>query len=185
LICFGGKVCKDVYSLQIEVDTLPDNGLKLRYELIGNMTKLSIPAPQPPAEIEGLWNHTCFEAFVAVEGERGYREFNFSPSGQWAAFGFSSNRKRSDWKSARFPEIMIERDQVGCFRLEANIAGEDMPSNVGEKPLQLGLTAVVESSDGNLSFWALTHPSDRPDFHLRDGFTCILVPEKTFRTSSD
>lgn len=31
--------------------------------------------------------------------------------------------------------------------------------------LRLALCAVIEASDGSLSYWALAHPADRPDFH--------------------
>ena len=34
--------------------------------------------------------------------------------------------------------------------------------------------AVVEETDGRLSYWALTHPAERPDFHHRDGFVLVL-----------
>ena len=34
--------------------------------------------------------------------------------------------------------------------------------------------AVVEETDGRLSYWALTHPAERPDFHHRDGFVLPL-----------
>jgi hypothetical protein len=36
--------------------------------------------------------------------------------------------------------------------------------------MRVGLTAVVESTDGRLTYWALAHPSPAPDFHHADGF---------------
>jgi hypothetical protein len=36
--------------------------------------------------------------------------------------------------------------------------------------LRLGLAAVIERTDGGHSYWALTHPGDRPDFHDPAGF---------------
>jgi len=41
--------------------------------------------------------------------------------------------------------------------------------------LRIGLSAVIEASDG-LSYWALRHPVDKPDFHDADGFALLLEP---------
>ena len=37
-------------------------------------------------------------------------------------------------------------------------------------PARLGLTAVIEEAGGRLSYWALRHPAERPDFHDAGGF---------------
>jgi len=37
------------------------------------------------------------------------------------------------------------------------------------------LTAVIETQDGNLSYWALHHPAERPDFHRNAGWTAELA----------
>ncbi|MFN9692678.1 MAG: DOMON-like domain-containing protein [Synechococcaceae cyanobacterium] len=36
--------------------------------------------------------------------------------------------------------------------------------------LELGVTAVLERQDGQLSYWAFCHPASEPDFHDRAGF---------------
>jgi hypothetical protein len=36
--------------------------------------------------------------------------------------------------------------------------------------LRLGLSALIEDSDGGKSFWALAHPPGAPDFHHADNF---------------
>jgi hypothetical protein len=41
--------------------------------------------------------------------------------------------------------------------------------------LRVGLTAVMERTDGRTSFWALAHPSPRPDFHDARGFVAHLA----------
>lgn len=176
LNCFNSADCNSVQSLRVEVQSTLEGDLQLHYELTGDLIKLRIPAPHPPAQVEELWNHTCFEVFVGVEGEPGYHEFNFSPSGQWAAYAFSDYRKRIVWAARQAPEIITTRDQFGQLKLKAYIGTEDMPENMTGKRLQLGLAAVIESNDGDCSYWALLHPSERPDFHHRAGFACILSP---------
>jgi hypothetical protein len=46
----------------------------------------------------------------------------------------------------------------------------------GASALRLALSAVIEETDGHLSYWALAHPAERPDFHHRDGFVLALEP---------
>jgi hypothetical protein len=40
--------------------------------------------------------------------------------------------------------------------------------------LRLGLAAVVEDKARALSYWALKHPAEKPDFHHADGFVIDL-----------
>ena len=39
-----------------------------------------------------------------------------------------------------------------------------------DRPLEVAIAAVIQAPDGRLTYWALTHPGPRPDFHRRDGF---------------
>jgi hypothetical protein len=80
LIPHPATPCPAIHTLNATVERLADGDLRLRYTLRGDVAQVLIPAPQPPVFTDGLWQHTCFEAFVAVEGETAYREFNFSPS---------------------------------------------------------------------------------------------------------
>jgi hypothetical protein len=124
---------------------------------------------------DGLWQHTCFEAFVA-NGESGYREFNFAPSGEWAAYAFTDYRLRdSTWQAAQSPRITTQRD-AESFELSATLPAALFPTDTAT--LLLGLTAVIETTDGMLSYWALKHPGERPDFHLREGF-CLRIATDT------
>jgi len=40
--------------------------------------------------------------------------------------------------------------------------------------LRLGLAAVIEDRAQVLSYWALKHPAEKPDFHHADGFVIDL-----------
>jgi hypothetical protein len=122
-----------------------------------------------------LWQHTCFEAFIAVAGEAPYREFNFSPSGQWAAYGFSDYRERNGWVASQAPSIRFERTP-DTLSLVAVMAAADLPPSNVDNPRLLGLTAVIGAVDGSKSYWALRHPAGQPDFHHRDGFTHEIWP---------
>lgn len=168
-----------IKELYIDVKALYENdGLTLRYELVGAVGNLLIPEPQLPAEKEGLWQHTCFEAFIAVVDDETctrYHEFNFSPSGQWAAYAFNNYRQRKVWHISNPPTIHCTRSS-NQLTLETVIHIADLPDKPPHQPYRLGLTAVLETKAGELSYWALCHPPGTPDFHHRRGFTLSLNP---------
>ena len=51
-----------------------------------------IPQVVDPARADELWRTTCFEAFLRPAGGNAYQEWNFAPSGEWAAYDFSGYR---------------------------------------------------------------------------------------------
>ena len=141
--------------------------LELRYTLKGELHRVRIPEPRRPLFADELWRHTCFEVFVRDQSSEAYHEFNFSPSGEWAAYAFSGYRQgmRSPEDFPR-PQIALRRE-ARALTLEAGV-------EIGSAPAQLALSAVVEDTDGTVSYWALTHPSARPDFHHPDAFALHL-----------
>lgn len=173
LACHPDTASTAVLAVYAEVELQPQGALHLSYELTGDLAQIRIPAPQPSAAVDGLWEHTCFEVFIAVAGEVGYHEFNFSPSGQWAAFAFSDYRVRSEWTVSKAPAISFTQSN-GHLLLETDIVATDLPQSIAGIPLQLGLTAVIEVNDGSRSYWALHHPEAHPDFHHRAGFILSL-----------
>ena len=118
-----------------------------------------IPAPAEPARAADLWQTTCFEAFLRPLGEDGYREWNFAPSGEWAAYDFTSTRTGMTEAEAADPYIRTE-DNFTWWALGSSIA---VPADTS---WELGLSAVLEEKDGTKSYWALAHPNpEKPDFH--------------------
>ena len=62
----------------------------------------------------------------------------------------------------------------GLRRSLATVAG-DLSANAVQMTLAaFGLTAVIETLDGAISYWALAHPAEKPDFHHPDSFILIL-----------
>lgn len=135
--------------------------LALTFRLEGDLAALAIPAAAAPDRTDGLWEHTCFEAFVGGEGD-GYLELNFSPSGQWAVYRFDGYRAGMAALEIAPPRIEVTRTGDG-LELRTTL---DLPP---AEPTRLGLTAVIEAADGSMSYWALKHPPGRPDFHHAAG----------------
>ena len=65
----------------------------MAYYIRGDIARLRVAPAQAPVRRDELWRTTCFEAFVMTEGDSRYREFNFAPSGAWAAYAFSRYRQ--------------------------------------------------------------------------------------------
>jgi hypothetical protein len=154
----------------VTVTARPKGAIALAFLLEGAPSRLSIPESRPPGRVDGLWRHTCFEAFVMAGNGPGYREFNFSPSGEWAAYAFSGYREGGLLETRSNPGIVVRRP-ADRLELDAVLQPECLPPG---KLLRLGLSAVLEDVDGKLSHWALKHPPGKPDFHHTDAFALEL-----------
>lgn len=155
--------------------------LLLCYHLHGDLRRLRLPPPTAPGPLDGLWRHTCFEAFVARHGAAAYREFNFSPSGQWAAYRFIDQRVRDSRAPANQavpPPVLRTQRSADHLSLLARLPGPVCTEGDPSQPLLIGLSAVIETDNGQLSYWALQHPAEQPDFHHRSGFAAVsdLLP---------
>ncbi len=150
------------------------SGMRLAYTLHGSLDTLVMPAPARPARRDELWRHTCFEAFVRIAGEAAYAEFNFSPSGEWSAYGFDAYRAGMRELALASPPRMRVVGQSD--RLQVDVHVDELPAPWGAAArLLLALTAVVEHAGGAISYWSVAHPAGRPDFHHEDG--CVVACE--------
>ena len=137
----------------------------LEYVLEGDIDGLRVPATRPPRVADKLWQHTCCELFVARADEPGYREFNFSPSGEWAAYAFGAYRDGAPMHIDA-PGIRVERERERLM-LNASVRAED-------EALKIGACAVIEDARGVISYWALRHGPGKPDFHHPAAFAMTL-----------
>jgi len=172
LVCHPQTPSEAIQGIDALVGVAPDNTLTLFFALACDLSYLRIPDLQPSGRADGLWRHTCFEAFVMADKGPGYREFNLSPSGEWAAYDFRGYRDGGELESESAPTIVVRRTP-NRLQLEAQIDRDLLPLG---RSLRLGLSAVVEDIDGTRSYWALEHPRGEPDFHHTDSFTLQLGP---------
>ncbi len=158
--------------------SLNSTGLQLVYVVAGNCAAMRVPhATDRPGPADGLWRHTCLEAFVAVDGYSAYREFNFSPSGQWAIYSFASERVRmpGEVDAAMQPKMHIHSGSEQ-LTLTAHLPWTALPPR--GSALCIALSAVIEAANGQLSHWALQHPCEQPDFHHPAGRALRLALPK-------
>lgn len=138
--------------------------LLVRFMTVEDTDGIAWPDEAASERADGLWQTTCFEAFV--ETDDGYWEYNLSPSSRWASYRFKSYRQGMTTaaetvvsKGMRFPGFN------GI--LEAQI---ELP----EGARRLGFSTVIQAVKGTIHYWALAHPSDKPDFHHPDSFILDL-----------
>ncbi len=168
LVPFPGKPHPKI-AINVEATRLRGQ-LRLWYVITGAIEGLVMPPLGKPAREDGLWHHSCCEAFVRSGAGTAYREINLSPSGKWAAYDFDAYRKGGSNPEMRPP--MISTAVVkGRFAVGADL---HFDGAMASAPWHVGLSAVIEAKDGNKSYWALSHAGDKPDFHNADCFTLEL-----------
>ncbi len=148
-----------------------NGGLQIVYAIHGLNLDLRIPTVHAPAPADGLWKTTCCEIFLGSIGQTGYREFNFSPSGQWATYEFSGTRQRAPHAfDCPAPDLAFERSE-DLLKLTATLPKQALPK---AETLRIAVSTILEIEGGDLGYWALAHPPGKPDFHQHAGFVLSL-----------
>jgi hypothetical protein len=143
--------------------------VSLRYVLSGAIRAVELAPEAEPSRADELWRHTCLEAFV--QAGDGYIEINLAPSTQWAAYRFDGYRQGMRPADILAPQIKAHR-QSDRFELTAVVNLDGL--GLDDLDWRVGLSAVVESADKSICYWALKHPPGRPDFHNADCFALEL-----------
>lgn len=144
--------------------------LNLWFGVSAPITRFLVPEPAAePARRDALWQSTCFECFLKEEGQGPYQEWNFAPSGDWAAYDFDSEREGMRPAAVANPPYLRVEDNLTWWGLGATLS---IPA---EPRFTLALSAVIEETGGARTNWALHHPSEQPDFHHQDCFAGRLA----------
>ena len=112
LHCHPDTPSPHVRAIRVEMDRLNDGGLAFRYSLTGDLEALRIPAQARAERADGLWRHTCFEAFIGGDGAA-YREFNISPAGHWQAYDFTDYRRGRHNPALPAPNLWRRESAMG------------------------------------------------------------------------
>ena len=164
------SVCAAVSAIDVAVTLPQPDTLALSYVVSGRIGNVRFPENAASQRTDGLWQHTCFEAFLRPFPAAGYCEFNFAPSTQWAAYQFDGYRAGMHPAAGiGAPEIAAQATDK-TFRLEATLRWDRLSGLTHDAGWRLGLAAIVEETNGHKSYWALAHPPGKPDFHHADCF---------------
>lgn len=164
----------DELGLRLEGDlTRQGDQLRLTYQLTGNLASVVRPpqAAAGPQRCDGLWEHTCFELFLAAEGAEPYWEVNLAPNGHWNLYRLEGYRQGLRPEADREALPFAVTEGAGQLRLDLDLLlPKELAETCRQGPLQLGVTAVIEQRGGTLSYWALGHGGPVADFHRREDF---------------
>ncbi|MGB3655520.1 MAG: DOMON-like domain-containing protein [Rivularia sp. (in: cyanobacteria)] len=157
-------------DLQITGEITRDNNiLTVYYRLKGDLEEIEIPTVEKlPIRKNELWETTCFEFFLGIKDAPFYWEFNLSPGGDWNIYFFEDYRHsmQLEDKFESFPFNILRDSNALYLRLEFNL---DCLVSIIEN-LDVSITTVIKSKQGDISYWALKHCGEEADFHLRDSF---------------
>lgn len=166
-------------DLRLEAEArISDTVLELRFRLSGPLDPILLPAASAdPQRRDELWQSTCFEAFLALDGRPGYWELNLAPSGDWNLYTLS------DYRQGLRPEPRVNRlaitsgrqllEAAGGERFELGLQLDLAALLPAGQPLLLSATAVLEHRDQGCSYWAWRHAGREPDFHRRESLLTI------------
>ena len=166
-----------VSAIEAEATRPGPGRLALAYRASRGAGGLAIPPLAAPARTDGLWKHTCFEAFLVSDDSPGYYELNFSPSGEWAAYRFCAYRTgMTPADGVGVPTTRVARE-AAALRVEVTIAVSAIQeARHTRTPLRITPVAVIEDIEGRVSYWAQRHPPGKPDFHHPDGLALEISP---------
>jgi hypothetical protein len=178
LLCHPSARPDPVRALSVRVSRSAGADAELRtdFRLDGDLGRIRVPAAHAPRIATDLWRHTCFEVFIAIEGQPAYHEFNFAPSGEWTVYAFSGYRAGGPLADGTMRPRIDVRSDGSRLELDARVRLNPLSAIHPSAPLRIGLAAVIEADDGRLSYWALLHQGDKPDFHDAGGFALLLGP---------
>lgn len=159
-----------VEGIAVQVDRAEGERLRVKFTLHGLINQIHFSQIAQPERMDELWKDTCFEMFWGGPGQGGYFEYNFAPSGQWAAYAFTGYRQGMTELSCAPPRIDCSKGEK-IFEMTVNL---DLPEALHDMDAMVGFSAVIADKSGRISYWALAHPPGKPDFHHKDCFALQL-----------
>jgi hypothetical protein len=170
LIPFDNESAPKIF-LDCELN-FPQDSLFISYKLTGDIEKIELGREPRHERVIKLWEKTCFELFIKNNRDE-YMEFNFSPVFEWNAFFFPKKGEAlTEWKKMDSVKFDI-LDSLDVFEVIVEINKKKFPENFFEG-CQAGITTVIKEKTGNLSYWALSHHDQRPNFHNFKSFTALV-----------
>ncbi len=121
-----------------------------------------------PQRRDGLWDHTCFEAFLGWLNRRTTGSSTPLPTATGTSTPSAPTAAlRSWWICPSHLGLSCAVRPGICAATSSSISPPCWPEAM--QP-EIGLAMVVEEQEDRLSYWALSHPGDQPDFHDRRAF---------------
>jgi len=175
LTCHPSTRSDVVRSIQVLARRPAAVELRLTYRLDGDIARIIVPPPCASRIGVELWRHTCFEAFVSLQGRAAYHELNFAPSGEWTVYAMRSYRDGATLEDESMRPEIGACSSDGRLELDVLVRLDRLSAAHAAESLRVGLFAVIQANDG-FSYWALHHRGPKPDFHDAAGFALVIEP---------
>ncbi len=160
--------------ISFELNRSANDELDVQFTLHGAIDDLCLPPWSRALRADGLWNHSCFELFVGPVDSPSYCEFNFAPTGGWAAYQFDRYREGMQNLSGIGNPVIETEVSADTYRLGAHVALHHVEALSCSPIWRLGISAIIEDKSGAKTYWALAHPAGKADFHHADCFSQTL-----------
>ncbi len=175
LVCHPDTPQDALLGIRVWIGRKGPAHLSIEFRALGDMSRIVWPTDGNNRDgtwikADDLWKNSCFEMFGRSPGTIEYFEMNFATSGLWASYNFSDYRSGLRKSEVDLAKGVIELRE----RRTKMMAVVGLPESHLQMELQLGLSAVIEETDGTKSYWALAHPPGAPDFHHPTCFAATL-----------
>ena len=164
LLPFHNDDLIDEFLTSVKIE---DGFLKINYKVHGNIKSISIDPLDNKASFEDeLWKRTVFEVFLQLDGEESYIEWNFSSSSSWACYEFDSYRKPEVPRKLinNPPKFINFNHDQNSINLSVEIPLDSKFTQADHFKIQLS-SIILDSSEKHMSYYAIEHSSEKPDFH--------------------
>ncbi|MBU2538364.1 MAG: DOMON-like domain-containing protein [Proteobacteria bacterium] len=145
-----------------------ERAIAISFLLQGNMNDIVLPTAPEPKRCDNLWQATCFEMFWGEEGKTRYWELNLAPTGAWNVYAFTDYRTEMRQEERIAEPVITTARTPDTFSLTAELEIANL--HAAQSPLRIGISTVIQHQDNRLSYWALAHPAEKPDFHAPQTF---------------
>ncbi len=147
--------------------------IEVEYRLAGPLADILWPKKTTvPSRRHELWRTTCFELFFAVPGDPAYREVNLAPNGCWGIYHFTNYRTQMREEPGAVQPLCRVTGKGNLYILNCTIDCRGLVDDSAD--LELAVSSVIQTVDGDIGYWAIVHQGAEPDFHKRTNFSILL-----------
>lgn len=152
-------------SLNADVHIQQPDVIELRFTWVDKENKIVFSEKPIGGRHSGLWNQTCFEAFIKPFDGDLYYEINLSGQKAWNIFSFDTYRSPQpprELASAVLQDMMVK---PGYMSAKIRFIGQNFTH------IKASLCAVIQLKDAGLTYWSHLHADQKPNFHHMNSLT--------------
>ena len=149
--------------------------LLVEYQVEGALDRICWPSTSGTSgRCHELWRQTCFEFFFSIKDDAAYWEVNLCLNDCWNVYHFSNYRSGMRQEESIDPplcRVVVDGNLLSftCALKIDNLIDDS-------SGVEVGISSVIQATDGSTSYWAIDHCDSKPDFHNRSSF-CLNLPK--------